>query len=460
MKKAISLSLALAVFTGIGSVYLLPGVGYVVIAAVIAVTILIALGKINKRYYPIYIFGLSLSLLWQTSMLGVHIVGVDIHTEYFVTNQTIANGWNLSWINNSNTSIVLGLITPTLNRLGLNPIWQFKAIFPFVCAFTPVILYYAFKRVLGENRSFFACLFFMTMPMFTMEVVSMVKSQWAYMFLALMVFFITSTYKPWKKALGITLSAAGTVFCHYAVGTIAIGYLIGIFSLLAITNWGRLRQLLGQDRLPLRYVGTVTVCAVTIFCLYLGTMGTGATLRTIFQAGSSTAQIAEEIFTPDNDKVTTPDLDATTSDPDTTDPDIITIKPTDPVMDSYLEYTNPVASNTYLDNQAPLVRAAIGLDFWRVSGWGKAFRVFQYLSQLFLVIGLVIVLWKKGCGFTAEYTAGVIASFVLLGACVFLPFFTIALSPTRFYVTTLFFISPLLIIAIEQIGRRTIKWVR
>jgi len=430
MKKAISLSLGLVVFTGIGSVYLLPMVGYVVIAAVIAVTILIALGKINKRYYPIYIFGLSLSLLWQTSMLGVHIVGVDIHTEYFVVNQTITNGWNLSWSNNSNTSIVLGLITPTLAKLGINPVWQFKAIFPFVCAFTPVILYYAFKRVLGEKRSFFACLFFMTMPMFTMEVVSIVKSQWAYMFLALMVFFITSTYKPWKKVLGITLSVAGTVLCHYAVATIAIGYLIGISSLLTVTNWGRLKQLLGQNRLPLRYTGAVTVCAVAIFCLYLGTMGGGATLKTIFAIGGSATKIAEEVFT---------------SDPD---------------VEGYLENTNPVASNTYLDNQAPLVRAAIGLDFWRVSRWGKAFRVFQYLSQLFLVIGFVIVLWKKGYGFTAEYTAGVIASFILLEACVFLPFFTMTLSPTRFYVTTLFFISPLLIIAIEQIGRRTIKWVK
>ncbi|MBA7498653.1 hypothetical protein ES704_01390 [subsurface metagenome] len=445
MKKAISLSLALAVFTGVSSVYLLPGVGYVVIAAVIAVTILIALGKINKRHYPIYIFGLSLSLLWQTSMLGIHIVGVDIHTEYFVANQTIANGWNLSWSNNSNTSIVLGLITPTLAKLGINPIWQFKAIFPLVCAFTPVILYYAFKRVIGENRSFFACLFFMTMPMFTMEVVSMVKSQWAYMFLASMVFFITSTYEPWKKALGITLSAAGTVFCHYAVGTIAIGYLIGMFGLLTITNWDGLRHLLGQDRLPLRYTGAVTICAIAIFCLYLGLLGGGSTLRTIFATGDSAITIVERVITSDNDKVTT----------EVTTPDL-----TGPQVEDFKEVTNPVASNTYLDSQAPLVRTAIGLDFWRVSRWGKVFRVFQYLSQLFLVIGFAIVLWKRGYGFTAEYTAGVIASFMLLGACVFIPFFTLALSPTRFYATTLFFVSPLLIIAIEQIGRRTIKWVR
>ncbi len=450
MKKAISLSLALAVFTGVGSVYLLPGVGYVVIAAVIIFTVLVALGKISKRYYPIYIFGLSLSLLWQTSMLGIHIVGVDIHTEYFVTNQSIANGWNLSWSNNSNTSIVLGLITPTLNRLGIDPVWQFKAIFPFVCAFTPVILYYAFKRLLGENRSFFACLFFMTMPMFTMEVVSIVKSQWAYMFLALMVFFVTSTYKPWKKALGITLSVAGTVFCHYAVGTIAIGYLVGIFSLLAITNWGKLRQLLGRDRLPLRYIGVATICGVTIFGLYLGTIGQGSTLRTIFAAGDSAIKITKEVIVPGSGMVITPGVVT----------DIETPKPTDSVVDCYKDFTNPVASNTYLDNQAPLVRAAIGLDFWRVSVWGKVFRIFQYLSQLLLVAGLAIVLWKRGYGFTSEYTAAIIASFVLLGACIFIPFFTMTLSPTRFYATTLFFISPLLIIAIEQIGRRTIKWAR
>ena len=130
------------------------------------------------------------------------------------------------------------------------------------------------------------------------------------------------------------------------------------------------------------------------------------------------------------------------------------------VVDCYAAYTNPVASNTYLDNQAPLVRAAIGLDFWRVSVWGKVFRIFQYLSQLLLVAGLVIVLWKRGYGFTSEYTAAIIASFVLLGACMFIPFFTITLSPTRFYVATLFFVSPLLIIAIEQIGRRIIKWAR
>ena len=437
MKKAISLSLALVVFTAIGSVNLLPAVPYVVFGAVVAFTLLVATNRVDKRYYPIYIFGLSLSLLWQTSMLGTFIVGVDIHTEYFVANNIINNGWDPNWANNSNTSPILALLAPALDRIGIDVVWQFKLLYPMVCALTPVFLYYAFRRRLGENRSYYAILFFMTMPMFTMEVVSIVKSQWAYMFLAVMVFFMTSNYKHWKKALGITGAAIGAALSHYAIGTIMFAYIVAIFGILLVTNWGYLRRMFGEKRMPLKYMVFSVVPIIGIIWVWYANTGSGCALNSVFAIGENIFNVTRGVFWFGG----------------------IGETPVDWNVPSYLAYTNPVAANTYLDNQAPLVRAAIGLDFMLVSGWGKAFRVFQYLTQILMVFGFIYVLIKKGYGFTAEYMAGVIASFGLLAVCLFIPFFTTALSPTRFYVITLFFIAPLLIIAVEQIAMR-LKWAR
>lgn len=432
MKKAIGLSLALVVFTGVGSVNLLPIVPYVVFGSIILFTILAVMGKINKRYYPIYIYGLALSLLWQTSMLGTYIVGVDIHTEYWVANRIIEGGWDVSWANNSNTSWVLGLVVPALDKIGIDVIWQFKLLFPMVVALAPLFLYYAFRRRLGEDKSYLAVLFYMTMPMFTMEVVSIVKSQWAYMFIALMVLFLASDYKPWKKSLGIIGAGLGAAFSHYAIAIMVFAYIVAIFGILLVTNWGKVRAWFGGKRLPLRYLALSCSVLIGLMFAWYSVAGQGSIVKVAFATGGNLVEVIKEVATSESTEQ----------------------------AEAYYYYTQPVEEGTYLDNQEQLIRTAIGLDFMRATKLGKTFRVFQYLTQIFIVLGFAYVLLKKGYGFTGEYLASVVASFGLLFSSVFLPFFSTTLSATRYYALALLFISPMLVIGVEQVAIKARDLVR
>ncbi|GAG65011.1 unnamed protein product, partial [marine sediment metagenome] len=61
-----------------------------------------------------------------------------------------------------------------------------------------------------------------------------------------------------------------------------------------------------------------------------------------------------------------------------------------------------ITEATFIDQTSPLIRTAWGADFMEVNGWGKAFRVFQYLTQLAVLIGLVCLI-KDRKRYSAEY---------------------------------------------------------
>jgi uncharacterized membrane protein len=76
----------------------------------------------------------------------------------------------------------------------------------------------------------------------------------------------------------------------------------------------------------------------------------------------------------------------------------------------------------------------------------------QYITQLFLVIGFIRLIFKpKNLRFTAEYIALIGASALLLLACIFIPYFTALINTTRFYHITLFLLAPLCILGGEAI---------
>lgn len=473
VNRAIAFALLLPSFVAIGSVNQWVTVPYAVVVAVFSVTVLVAWGKINQRYYPIYIFGLALSLIWQTSMIGTYFVGVDIHSEYMVVLTTIESGWDWAWGNIGNTSIVLTVIAPFLAKLGFDPIWQFKILYPFMCAFVPVVLYFAFKNIFGGERAYFGALFFMMMPMFTMEAVSMVKTQVAYLCVAGLVWTFTSNVRPWHKALLVFAFGMGAIMSHYTVGIIVMLYLIGIFGVLAVTNWGKVKTLLGSRRIPMRYGLPVTALVVGFFYLWFSLIGGGGMIgqvKSIFNGvytnlsqitlltekpshSSETRVVGSENETSETDKYGVPETITQEELPESEKEKMVKAWTGD-VQD----YTQPIRQNTYLDRQPKLIRAAIGIDFMDVSLAGKVFRVFQYITEVMLVVGLWF-LWQKRKEYDvpASYMAGAIGSFILLGCSIFVPYFTVmTVTTTRLYAVTLFFIAPLLVVGMEGV----LGWVR
>ena len=449
MKKAVVGIISLLLITALGSYYQVYAVPYVIITAIVVVTVLIALDKIDERYYPIYIYGLALALLWQTSMLGTWIVGADIHGEFFVANRAITDGWDWNFAHVNNTSIVIGGLTPLLAKLGISPVWQFKALYPAVFAAVPVILYFAYSRMLGTKRAYFASMFFMIVPVFFVEIVGIVKSMVAEVFLALMVLLMVINIKSWLRILGLGVTVTLAALCHYTIGIMAIMYLVGGFVILLVgKKWLRTRM-----TVLISYSLAIVIVFTSVYFWY-SSSGDGFMFKYLDTVRHNITAVAvsltPDVFTTAEPEVTEPEViesevvESEVIEPEATEPNMF-----EPFIAEAIKLNESEARALWY-RQEPLIRAAIGLDFADATIEGKTFRVLQYLTQFLIVVGLYYLLRRRT--FTSEYTAGVIVSFGLLVMVLFFPTFSSLINASRFYHVSLFFLAPLLILGIEGIA--------
>jgi len=451
MKKAIIFSVLLIVLTGVGSVNLLRFAPYMVVSAVCVISVLVALNKVDAKYIPIYIYSLALALLWQTSMLGTWVVGVDIHGEFGVVQHSIANGWNTDWASGNNSSVVLGFVAPLLAKMGFDPVWQFKALYPSLYACAPVLLYYVYARMIGSRYAYFACLLIMIVPMFSMEMTSMVKSMVAQFLLALMLWVIfNSKMSERLRTLSAICLGGGVLACHYTVGLMMVGYLASAALILTVVRFTPLKRLLTQSTSELRTIGlTVVVCTVMLLGYY-SWIGNGFMLKTVSAVGRNITTVNVEMIRNSTNSAPVGVPDNVSDGSTTSDEGLEQI---------YLKRTRPESvDGSYLKKQEPLVRTAIGLDWSNTSSWGKVFRVLQYLTQILLVLGLIYTLVnRKRYNLSAGFIALMITGFGVLGCCVFVPFFSTIASVTRFYQVALIFIAPAIVIGVEGIVTRRLN---
>ncbi len=447
MKKAVIGIASLLLITALGSYYLVHAVPYVVITAVVVVTVLIALDKIDERYYPIYIYGLALALLWQTSMLGTWIVGADIHGEFFVANRAVTDGWDWNFAHVNNTSIVLGGLTPLLVKLGISPLWQFKALYPAVFATVPVILYFAYSRMFDTKKAYFASVFFMIVPVFFVEIVGIVKSMVAEVFLALMVLLMVVNIKSWLRVLGLGITVTLAALCHYTIGIMAVMYLMGgVVVLLVGKRWLRTHMVV-----LITYSLAIVIVFTSAYFWYSNS-GDGFMFKYLDTIRRNITAVAVSLA---------PDV-FTTTEPEVVELEIVESEVAEPNMfEPFIAESiklNESEARARWYKQEPLIRAAIGLDFIDATAEGKAFRVLQYLTQFLIVVGFYYLLRRRT--FTSEFTAGVIVSFGLLGMVLFFPTFSSLINASRFYHVSLFFLAPLLIVGIEGIANDSSRLYR
>ena len=136
----------------IGSYYYITPISYGVIF--LALIPIIFIRQIPSSCYPLYLYGISLALLWQTSMLGNYIVGNDIFGELKVVRYVIENGFSTNIDGGNDTVFSTTILSPTLASWGISPVFQFKVLYPMWFAITPVVIYFVFKRYFSTQISF------------------------------------------------------------------------------------------------------------------------------------------------------------------------------------------------------------------------------------------------------------------------------------------------------------------
>ncbi|MCX6006505.1 MAG: hypothetical protein NTZ34_04490, partial [Chloroflexi bacterium] len=103
---------------------------------------------ITREIYPFALFVVSLCLLYQTSLMSPYLVGSDIYTEYHYFGDTATAGiWNYTVDNPVNSCLSIVMLAPSYSfMLGIDGIWVFKAVYPILFSFVPLIIF-RFMRI-------------------------------------------------------------------------------------------------------------------------------------------------------------------------------------------------------------------------------------------------------------------------------------------------------------------------
>lgn len=429
----------------------------IVIGCVVA---LVAFDRFPKDAYPLIIIMIAVSILLHVSLISSQLNGADMHVEYYFQNQVLLNNhWDSSIMHTYNTALSVVLLSPIYSLLlNMEAIWVFKIIYPLIFCFAPLILFQIFRGQIGDKKAFLAVLFFMAMPMFV-GIPMGVRNYIAQLFFALVILLMVDRKLALNQRTTLAIIfAISLIVSHYALGYIFLAFLLGGWAIVAFLRsgagsrlWGWLTHKFGglpqgltsRGAFPHRIMVVLVVICLVFALAWYGGIAQGKALGAVVRIGQSQyALLAEEL--PKVIQVSEP------SEPS---------EPGEPSSPAETEEPDESGSKLFdITQREALVGTALGLDFASASPLGKVFRIFLYLTELLIVVGFLLMIFRpKGFKFKLEYIAlSTVAALILL-ACIAIPRFSSYLGVQRFYHISLFLLAPFCILGGEAIWNGVAK---
>lgn len=377
---------------------------------------------------------IAIALLYQTTLLSTYLVGSDIHLEYYYAKSVSQNGyWDASIASPINSCLSIVMLAPVYSLLlDMDIIWLFKIIYPLFFCLVPLALFYIFRLQMGSRYAFLTAFFFISLPMFFMDMLQLARYQISELFFVLVILLMVDRkLKLVQRTVLVLIFGFGVIVSHYGLGTgYAIGYItVGMLVLVIIksrpgrTVW---QWIVGKSNsLPddLRSAGAFNKKAMAIIV--------GASLVFMFAyygvvaSGAGTGNIR-----------------------------VIT-----GMARGAIKGLGFLLNFSML---GPLAQTAIGLDFTKASALGKVWRVLQYLVEFCFIAGFFRLIFRPATlgKLKAEYIALVIVSVLILVAIFVLPSWSEAKGITRIWQITLLIISPLFIFGGEAIALCVVNLAR
>ncbi|MBM4447430.1 MAG: DUF2206 domain-containing protein [Chloroflexi bacterium] len=216
---------------------------------IVIVAIIIGVVAFNKvippQAYPFTIVMMALALLYQTTLVSNYLVGSDIHLEYYFAWVVAQNGfWNAAVAVPVNACLSIVMLAPVYSLLlNIDIVWLFKIVYPVFFALMPLALFRMLRLQIRPQYAFLATAFFITMPMFTMDMVQLARQQVSELFFVLVILLMVDRKLTLVQRTALVLIFGfGVIVSHYGMGTgYAIGYLtFGVLVLIFIkSRFGR-----------------------------------------------------------------------------------------------------------------------------------------------------------------------------------------------------------------------------
>jgi uncharacterized membrane protein len=180
--------------------------------------------RLSNSTYPFAIWMISLSLLLMHGLTSHHLMGNDIHNEFYSFQVTLNSyHWSISQYYSASNSVISVTILPMVFHVlsQLNAEYVFKLLYSIICSLTPLGVYIITKKYLNRKYAFIASLFFVFQVAFIYNLLSSTKTLIAIFFftLAILLIFEDEIAEFQKKIIFIIFLVA-TILSHYTTAYI------------------------------------------------------------------------------------------------------------------------------------------------------------------------------------------------------------------------------------------------
>ena len=174
--------------------------------------------KFPKKLYPIVIFLISISLLLLLPLRSNHLIGADVHAEYYLFHTTLDNlHWSIVEYSHLDACLAISLL-PTIYQSILNIPTEFlyKILHSILCSVFPVIIYIISKKYVEEGYAFLASMIFMSNATFLWTEFN-ARANTALLFFAFaMMTLFNDGIEPLKKRILFIVFMASCLVSHYS----------------------------------------------------------------------------------------------------------------------------------------------------------------------------------------------------------------------------------------------------
>ena len=187
--------------------------------------------KFSKRLYPVVIFSISISLLLLLSLRSNHLIGADVHLEYYYFRTTLDNlHWSVFGSTTLDACLAISLL-PTIYQSILNIPSEFlyKILPSLIYSVSPLVIYVISKKYVEESYAFLASCFFMFQKIFLWTEYN-ARANIAILFFAFaMMALFSDKIDPLKKRVLFIVFMASSMVSHYSTTYIFFFVMLGTF---------------------------------------------------------------------------------------------------------------------------------------------------------------------------------------------------------------------------------------
>lgn len=207
----------------------------------ISVVPLLVVIKFRPCSYPIAVFSLSLAILYNKSLVSMYITGWDIQVEYLLSNYVFGDSfWNMNFYSNINSVLSTCIFVPSFSKITKVSIpFVFKLIIPFLYSFAPLCLYRISQKQLSSQIAFLSTCLIMFSFVFCQVLNDLPRQQFAELFLCLFLLIVSDkklTASVSKKVF-LIIFIMSIVFSHYGLTYVFIFLLIVTFLISKLDNY-------------------------------------------------------------------------------------------------------------------------------------------------------------------------------------------------------------------------------